>query len=66
MTSHLNLSRRTLPSLGAAASIALVAALTASPAHAQSSTAVEQVDALEALAGKHPGARRSGAKGHFA
>jgi len=49
--------------LGGALAAVVVASLPALVAHAQASTPAEQVDALEALAGKHPGMRRSGAKG---
>lgn len=64
MTSHLNLLPSNFSHLGAsAAATAILAALCAAPAWAQGSSPVEQVDALEALAGKHPGVRRSGAKG---
>lgn len=58
MTQHLSLSL-----LGGTLAAAVVAWLPVSAAHAQMSTPAEQVDALEALAGKHPGMRRSGAKG---
>lgn len=49
--------------LSGALAAVVVAVLPVSAAHAQMSTPAEQVDALEALAGKHPGMRRSGAKG---
>ena len=58
MTPHLSLSL-----LSGALAAVVVAVLPVSAAQAQMSTPAEQVDALEALAGKHPGMRRSGAKG---
>lgn len=58
MTQRLSLSQ-----LSGVLAATVLALLPVSSAQAQASTPAEQVDALEALAGKQPGQRRSGAKG---